>query len=167
MYDSMYEPPPGGGVTPADLAAAIATAEGYTDIQVGAAISTAEGYTDIQIAALNTFTATSSEYLAAGNLVNVEPATNIVRLADWQTVTREAFGFVLAAAVPGGPVTVHYAGVDTALTGLVTGDTYYVGSAGAVTNVAPITSGYGSQQVGYAISTTALVFQPRDMIGII
>jgi hypothetical protein len=62
--------------------------------------------------------------------------------------------------------TVYLDGTITGLTSLTPGAAYYLSgaTAGAVTATAPTTSGYLSQEVGIALSTTELNFEEQQPI---
>lgn len=112
---------------------------------------------------------TASEALSAGAFVNVwnNSGTLNVRNANGATGL-EAHGFVLAAAAASTAATVYFTGIDSALTGLTLGADYYLSDAaiGAIVSTAPSTPGHYSQQVGTAISTTALQVSLGPFIGL-
>lgn len=110
----------------------------------------------------------TSENIAAGDIVNVHDSTGAkVRKADASGGTAKmGIGFVLSAVTSPAAATVYKEGTITGLSGLTIGARYYLSgsSAGAVTTTAPTTAGYIVQYIGYAISTTELVFEPSDPI---
>ena len=106
----------------------------------------------------------TSENLSAGDLVNIwdDSGTRKARKADASN-GRVAMGFVLSATTSPNNATVYLSGDITGLSSLTPGTPYYVSgsTAGAVTATAPSTSGHFVQQIGYAVSSTAIAFQPQ------
>lgn len=109
---------------------------------------------------------TTSEALAAGDLVNVWNSTGAkVRKADASTAGKEAHGFVLAAASSGATATVYFEGTDTQVTGLTPGVQYLSATTpGAATATAPSGTGQVVQRVGFATAATALNFQSQPPV---
>lgn len=109
----------------------------------------------------------SSENLSAGDLVNIwnDSGTRKARKADASN-GRRAHGFVLDAVTSPANATVNLSGDITGLTGLTPGVAYYLSgsSAGAVTSTAPTTSGHISQEIGIAVSATAIAFEQQPPI---
>ncbi len=108
----------------------------------------------------------TSENLSAGNLVNIYDNSSVAtaRKADCSN-GRVAMGFVLAATTSPAVATVYFPGVtNTGLSAMTTGVLQYLSTAGAISSTAPSTSGYISQQVGYAGSATELPFNPQIAI---
>lgn len=105
----------------------------------------------------------ASEALNAGNLVNIFTDGGVakVRKAD-NSNNRPADGFVVEAVSSAANATVYpLENVNTALTGLTPGATYWLGTAGAVIAVPLDESGVAndgkvSQQIGKALSATEL-----------
>ena len=106
----------------------------------------------------------TSENLSAGDLVNIwnDGGTRKARKADASN-GRVAIGFVLSATTSPNNATVYLSGDITGLSSLTPGNPYYVSgaTAGAATATAPSTSGHFVQQIGYAVSTTSIAFQPQ------
>ncbi|WP_310530714.1 hypothetical protein [Novosphingobium sp.] len=110
---------------------------------------------------------TTSEAVAAGDLVNIHNSTGPkVRKADATTAGKESHGFVLSSAGSGASVTVYpEQAVISGLTGLTPGTRMFLATtAGTSTATAPSTSGQVVQDIGYAISTTEILFNPRQPI---
>lgn len=111
----------------------------------------------------------SSENLSAGDLVNIwnDSGTRKARKADASN-GRRAHGFVLDAVTSPNNATVYMSGDITGLTSLTIGVPYYLSgaTAGGVTATSPTTSGHMSQEVGIAVSTTVIVFNPHKPIAI-
>ena len=109
----------------------------------------------------------SSENLAAGDLVNIwnDGGTRKARKADASN-GRRAHGFVLAGTTSPNNATVYLSGDITGLTSLTPGTAYYLSgsSAGVSTATSPSTAGHLSQEIGIAVSTTAIAFQPQQPI---
>jgi len=109
----------------------------------------------------------SSENLAAGDLVNIwnDSGTRKVRKADASN-GRRAHGFVLSSVTSPANATVYLSGDITGLTSLTPGAAYYLSgsTAGASTATSPSTAGQISQEIGIAVSSTAIAFQPQQPI---
>ena len=103
----------------------------------------------------------ASENLAAGNWVNVWDSAGSfrVRKADATTAGKEAHGFVLSAVTSGNPATVYFEGTNTQVTGQTPGPVYLQTTAGAGGATIPSASGNVVQQVGVAVSATAVNFE--------
>lgn len=104
--------------------------------------------------------------LAAGDLVNVfsDGGVSKVRKADATNATAPANGFVLSAYTAGQTATVYWGGINSQVTGLTVGNVFLGTTAGAVTSTAPSTSGNVVQKVGYAITSTSMMFVPQEII---
>ena len=109
----------------------------------------------------DTATVTASETLAAGDWVNVwnDAGMARVRKADATTAGKEAHGFVLAAVTSGNPATVYFEGTNTQVTGQTPGPVYLQTTAGAGGTTIPSASGNVVQQIGVAVSATAVNFE--------
>ncbi|HEY9696746.1 MAG TPA: hypothetical protein V6D10_05755 [Trichocoleus sp.] len=111
----------------------------------------------------------ASEALSAGDFVNIWSNTGIrnVRKADASN-NRPANGFVLAAVALSGTVTVYQQGENTALTGLGEGTIMFLSAsnAGKASATAPTASGHIIQTLGYALSTTSILYEFDDPISI-
>ena len=103
----------------------------------------------------------ASESLAAGNWVNVwnDTGTAKVRKADATTAGKEAHGFVMSAVTSGNPATVYFEGTNTQVTGQTPGPVYLQTTAGAGGTTIPSASGNVVQQIGVAVSATAVNFE--------
>jgi hypothetical protein len=103
----------------------------------------------------------ASENLSAGDYVNIfdSAGTIKVRRADASSASKEAHGFVITSFTTGGTATVYYGNMNTGVTGLTIGLTYFLSGStpGAITTTAPSTSGYIVQKIGRSISTTSLL----------
>lgn len=108
---------------------------------------------------------TTSEALAAGDLVNIHNSTGAkARKADATTAGKEAHGFVLASAGSGAAATVYFEGTITGLTGLTPGNQFLATTAGTSDETPPNTSGNVIQKVGVATSATTLNFEPGPVV---
>jgi hypothetical protein len=110
---------------------------------------------------------TTSEALAAGDMVNIHDSDGAkVRKADGTSPGKEAHGFVLAAALSGATVTVYpEENVVTGLSGMTPGARQFLHTtAGARSEVAPSATGQVVQEVGVALSATEMLFRPRQPI---
>jgi len=103
----------------------------------------------------------ASESLAAGNWVNVwnDASTAKVRKADATTAGKEVHGFVLSAVTSGNQATVYFEGTNTQVTGQTPGPVYLQTTAGTGGTTIPSASGNVVQQVGVAVSATAVNFE--------
>lgn len=109
---------------------------------------------------------TASEALAAGNYVNIWSNGGVfnVRKADATVAGKHAHGFVLAAVSNGAAATVYMAGQNTAVTGQTPGDVFLQTTAGNGAATAPTGSGNVVQNIGVALSATAVEFKPQRPI---
>lgn len=100
---------------------------------------------------------TTSEALAAGDLVNIWNSTGAkVRKADATVAGKEAHGFVLAAFGAAVSATVYFEGTNTSVTGLTPGPQFLATVAGTVSLTAPSGAGNAVQRVGIATSATTM-----------
>lgn len=112
------------------------------------------------------FQGPASESLAAGP-VNIfsDGGTMKVRKADATTAGKEADGFVTEAFDADDPATVYLDGTMTGLSALTAGTKYFLSTtAGGVTSTAPSSDGNVVQELGKAISTSAIIYEPSDPI---
>lgn len=108
----------------------------------------------------DTASITSSENLAAGDLVNIFNSTGAkVRKADATTSGKEAHGFVLAGVISPAAATVYFEGTNNQVTGLTPGVQFLDTTAGKSVAAAPSASGNVVQRVGVATSATSLNFE--------
>ena len=98
---------------------------------------------------------TASEALTAGDFVNM--AGGGIRRASSTDTTRQAHGFVTESYSTGNSVVVFYSGLNTGVTGLTVGSRYFLGTSGGETLTPPTTAGQLSQEVGVAVTSTALL----------
>lgn len=106
----------------------------------------------------------ASEGLGAGDWINVwnDVGAAKVRKADATTAGKEAHGFVLSAVTIGNPATVYFEGTNTQVTGQTPGPVYLQTTAGTGGSTIPSASGNVVQQIGVAVSATAVNFE-RNM----
>ena len=109
----------------------------------------------------DTSTVTASEALAAGDWVNIwnDAGTAKVRKADATTAGKEVHGFVLSAVTSGNPTTVYFEGTNTQVTGQTPGPVFLQTTAGRGGTTIPGASGNVVQQIGVAVSATAVNFE--------
>lgn len=108
----------------------------------------------------DTSTISASETLAAGDWVNVWNNSGAkVRKADATTAGKEAHGFVLASVSSGNPATVYFEGTNTQVSGQTPGAVYLQTTAGTGGATIPSASGNVVQQIGVAVSATAVNFE--------
>lgn len=113
----------------------------------------------------------ASEALTAGNWVNVynNTGTPNVRKADATVAGKECNGFVLANVNNAANATVYFDGINTQCTSLTAGLRYFLNTTAGgeiVQASAPSALNNIQQELGEAISTTAIVFQPKEPITI-
>lgn len=104
------------------------------------------------------------EAIAAGAYVNIASNAGVfsVRNADGSTTGKQADGFVLAAIASGASGTIYLSGINTAVTGQVPGLVFLSATAlGAGAAAGAATAGQTYQQLGMAISATAVQFDPQ------
>ena len=103
----------------------------------------------------------ASENLAAGDWVNVwsDGGDFAVRKADATTAGKSTHGFVLSAVTSGNPATVYFEGTNTQVTGQTPGNVYLQTTAGVGGATVPSASGNVVQQIGVAVSATAVNFE--------
>ena len=103
----------------------------------------------------------ASEGLAAGDWINVwnDGGAAKVRKADATTAGKEVNGFVLAAVTSGNPATVYFEGTNTQVSGQTPGPVYLQTTAGTGGSTIPSASGNVVQQIGVAVSATAVNFE--------
>lgn len=108
----------------------------------------------------------ASESLSAGNWVNVwsNAGAFAVRKADATTPGKEAHGFVLSAVTSGANASVYFEGTNTQVTGQTPGPVYLQTTAGAGGATVPSGSGQIVQEIGFAVSATAVNFQSQPPV---
>ena len=97
----------------------------------------------------------ASETLTAGDFVNI--FSGGVRRASNDDLTKQAHGFISESRVSTNPVVVFYSGLNTNVTGLTAGARYFLGTTGEEVTTPVTITGRLSQEVGVAISTTAIL----------
>ena len=116
----------------------------------------------------NTVSATASEALSAGDMVNLwnNASTINARKADATVEGKECHGFVKSGYSLSAMATVYISGnVVTGLTGLTPGARQYLATtAGARTETPPSTAGNVVQMLGIAASATTIAFEPEEPI---
>lgn len=102
----------------------------------------------------------ASEALAAGDFVNIHNSSGArVRKAD-AAAGKPVHGFVLAAVSNGAMATVYFEGTNNQVTGMTPGGVFLSATTpGQATGAAPTGSGQLVQNVGVAISATAINFE--------
>jgi hypothetical protein len=106
----------------------------------------------------------ASENLAASDFVNVHDSSGQkVRKADASGgLAKRAHGFVLASVLSGANATVYFEGTVSGLSGLTPGATYYLtGVAGTANTTGPTTATHIHQNLGVAVSNSAISFEPQ------
>lgn len=114
----------------------------------------------------DTRTVTAGETLAAGDLIYISAAGEAFK-ADANDASKEAVGFVLAGITAAATGTAYFgSGIITGLTGLTAGARYFLSATtpGAIATAIPSGAGDIVQQVGKALSTTELYFEPQSSL---
>lgn len=115
----------------------------------------------------NIIAATAGETLAAGNLVYFKPSDQRWYLADTDvlaSVVATKLGFAQGTATAGNSVNILIAGLQKGLSGLTAGSRYYVSAtAGGIETNDSTTISARNRFVGWASSTTQLMFSPDDL----
>ncbi|MGX5661558.1 hypothetical protein [Diaphorobacter nitroreducens] len=103
----------------------------------------------------------ASEALASGDWVNVwdDAGAFKLRKADATVAGKDVHGFVLAAFTSGNPATVYFEGTNTQVTGQTPGPVFLQTTAGKGGATVPSASGNVVQQIGVAVSATAVNFE--------
>lgn len=106
---------------------------------------------------------TTSEALAAGDMVNVwnDVGVTKVRLASALAKGKDASGWVGQAYAVGATATVNFGAVNTSGSGLTSGPLWLSTTPGKAQSVAPAGAGLVVQRVGFAFSSTEFMFQPQ------
>ncbi len=111
----------------------------------------------------------ASEALDAGDYVNIHDGGNgtfKVRQASASTKVKPANGYVLTDVAEGADATVYFSGVNDKVAGQVPGDVFLQTFAGQGGPHSPEYAGNISQNIGCAISATAVSFQAARPITI-
>jgi hypothetical protein len=106
----------------------------------------------------------TSEAIAAGDFVNIPAGAFTVRKADATAVGKEAVGFVLSAFASGATATVYFEGTNDQVTGQTGGPVFLSTTPGAATATPPSAPGNAVQNIGFAVSATAINFQSNRPI---
>lgn len=120
----------------------------------------------------NTVSATASEALAAGDIVNIydNAGTVSVRKADATgsatVAAKEAHGFVKEAVASGAAATVYTTGNNiTGLSGLTVGASVYLQTTAGASGSTVVTGANNIHQVlGKANSPTGFIFEPEEPV---
>ena len=107
-----------------------------------------------------TLTLMASENLTAGDWVNIwdDSGTAKMRKADASNgISHVCHGFVLETITSGATGKFYGEGINTQITTLSIGNTYFLsGTPGAETTTPPTTTGHILQKLGVAVGTTAI-----------
>jgi hypothetical protein len=108
------------------------------------------------------------ENLIAGEFVHVFDDAGVakVRKATADTSRYRAHGFVLSAANVGEMIKVYFIGVNNAVSDASPGSVFLSTTAGSATAVPPSGAGQMVQNIGVAVSATAIAFVPQEPIGL-
>lgn len=108
---------------------------------------------------------TAAENLQEGDFVGINALGQATKASGAGGGT-PSIGFVKSSYSSGQQATVFYSGLNDKLSGLLTGSRYYLSStvAGSVTSVPVAGTGTIHQFLGYAVSTTGLLFEKHSHI---
>lgn len=115
--------------------------------------------------AADTYTALSSEVLAAGDYVYILPAGTIGK-ASAASGGNDADGFVLAGVGAGVSATMYFEGRNAVVSGKTVGARQYLSDTvpGGTTETAPVGAGKKVQLVGKAVSATSIDTEIGDYV---
>lgn len=111
-------------------------------------------------------TVTAGENLSAGDLVYLNSSGEAFK-ADANSQAKEAIGFTLTSITAASSGTIYLgSGIITGLTGLTAGSRYFLSAttAGGISTSKPTGAADIVQQVGFALSSTELYFEPQDSV---
>lgn len=138
----------------------------YNELQlIHFALRSIQGYIDsyltpvVQVKAL--------ESISAGAAVSFAIYTDGsigARNADNTTSTKECDAFALQSAVVGDSLECQTFGLNDLIQGVVVGQRYYLGTAGALITVPPVAAGTLAQEVGIGITPNSYLFRPAKII---
>ena len=114
----------------------------------------------------DTRTVTAGETLAAGDLIYLNSTPEALK-ADANSDAKAAIGFVQSGITAAATGTAYFgSGMITGLSSLTPGAKYYLSATtpGGITATKPSGAGDIIQQIGVAVSTTELYFEPQDAI---
>lgn len=113
----------------------------------------------------DTRTVTAGETLSAGNLIYLTSTPEAFK-ADANSDAKAAIGFVLAGITAAATGTAYFgSGIVSGLSGLTPGAFYYLSTTpGGITTTKPTGDADIVQQIGHALSTTELYFEPQSAI---
>lgn len=109
------------------------------------------------------YNANASGAITAGDMCYVTSGGLIAR-ASAAVAGNGAWGFSLTTVTTGNPAVIYFAGSDTAVSALTAGSRYYLSDTtpGAITATPVTGSGKLHQFVGYALTTTRLIFDRTE-----
>jgi len=121
---------------------------------------------DIDITVNDVKNIVASEALTAGDLVNIYDNSGAkCRKAFAASFGLEAHGFVLSSVSYGASAAVYTIGNNTQVTELTVGQQYLSATIpGKCTSIVPSGSGIIVQKVGFAVSSTSMIFQKETPI---
>lgn len=114
-----------------------------------------------------TVTITAGADLPAGSLVNLynDAGVGKARLADGSTTGKQADGFVAATILTGATGNLSQTGQITGLSGLTVGSVWLSDTTpGGFTSTAPTTAGHTMQEVGFATSSTSVIYSRGEPV---
>ena len=115
----------------------------------------------------DTKTLIATETMASGDFVNIwdDAGTVKIRKADASTAGKESVGFVLDAITSGNSGLVYFEAINTSLTGLTLGVTYFLSTTpGTISVNAPTGAGNIVQKIGKAVSATEIAYEASQPI---
>lgn len=134
----------------------------YDDGQlVHSAIRSLQGYLDLYTGARVQCIAT--ETIKAGFMVNLWNNSGVyaaARNATNAAAASQCDGYCTQDCIAGDTIEIQTFGVHDLISGLTPGIRYYLGTAGGLLSTAPTTAGTIAQEIGVALSSSALLFRP-------
>lgn len=102
-------------------------------------------------------TGVAGEALVAGDFVYITSTGAVVK-ADATSLAKAAMGYVLTSVLNAGTATVYFNSINSSLSGLTIGGTYYLSATAglSVLTATSITTGQFAQSLGIATSATSL-----------
>lgn len=138
----------------------------YSELQaIHFAIRSLQGYIDSFLAPV--VQAKAVEIISAGAAVSFTIApdgSTGVQNATNNTAGRECDAFALQSAAVGNAVECQTFGINDIVQGVVVGQRYYLGTAGALITVAPVAAGTLAQEVGIGITPNSYLFRPAKTV---
>lgn len=153
-------------ITPTPQIDPIKNPDIFSDLQsVHFALRSLQGYIDSYLTPV--ITAKATESIATGAAVSFviyTDGTIGVRNASNNVAGKECDAFAVQSAVVGDAIDCQTFGINELTQGVVVGQRYYLGVAGALVTVAPVAAGTLAQEVGIGITPNSYLFRPAKVV---